>query len=293
MPENGVVKRRHDEILSVDEISEIVGAAAVCGIRKVRITGGEPLVRRGIVEICRRVAAVEGINEVCLTTNGILLPEFASDLKSAGVDRINISLDSLNRVKYNEITRFDALDSALEGLHVALDAGFDAVKVNAVLIGGVNDSDVLHLLELTLKYKVDVRFIELMPIGEYSDWSPDRFVSAQSVLSIAPDLREVGSDGVAKQYMLPGGLGTVGLINPVSSHFCPTCNRIRITPDGFLKPCLHSPEEVSLRGLHGDELISTIRNAIFNKPQKHDLNVDNINKIESNTTKRNMNEIGG
>ena len=288
MPEAGVVRRSHSEILSVDEISEIVGAAAVCGISKVRITGGEPLVRRGIVEICRRVAAVEGIGEVCLTTNGILLPEFASGLKAAGVNRINISLDSLNRVKYNEITRFDALDDALVGLYAALDAGFDVVKINAVLIGGVNDSDVLHLLKLTLKYKVDVRFIELMPIGECSGWSPDRFVSTQSVLSIAPDLHEVGLDGVAKQYMLPGGLGFVGLINPVSSHFCPTCNRIRITPDGFLKPCLHSSEEVSLRGLHGEELVDTIRNAIFNKPQRHDLFFD-----KQSSSIRNMNEIGG
>jgi len=288
MPECGIKKMRHEDIISVEEVSEIVRAAASCGIRKVRITGGEPLVRRGIVDICRLIAVAEGIDEVCLTTNGILLPKFAEELKSVGVNRINISLDSLDRVTYNEITRFDALDDALEGLRVALETGFDAVKVNAVLIGGVNDSEILNLLELTQLHKVDVRFIELMPIGECTDWAASRFVSAQHVLSLAPELQEVGTDGVSKKYMLPGGLGTVGLISPISSHFCPSCNRIRITSDGTLKPCLHSAEEVMLRGLHGTELETAIRNAIFGKPRKHVLDEGDFS-----AALRNMNAIGG
>jgi len=288
MPETGVELKKHEDILSVEEIAEIVRAAAVCGITKVRVTGGEPLVRRGIVDICRMISAIEGISEVCLTTNGILLPKFASELKDAGVNRLNISLDALDRLTYNKITRSDTLDDALEGVKVALDSGFDAVKINTVLIGGVNDNDILGLLELTRLHNVDVRFIEIMPIGECADWAVSRFISAQSVLRIAPELEEVGIDGVTKKYKLPDGLGTVGLISPISSHFCPTCNRIRVTADGILKPCLHSAEEINLRGLHGVELEETLRRAILKKPGKHELDAG-----EKSAAARNMNAIGG
>ena len=288
MPEEGIKKLRHEDVMSVEEISEIVRAFASCGIKKVRITGGEPLVRRGIIEICKRVADIDGIQEICLTTNGILVPQFAADLKAAGVNRLNFSLDSLNSVTYNEITRFDALDDALAGVTAALETGFDSIKINTVLIGGMNDREIHDLLELTRKYKVNVRFIELMPIGECAGWAESRFISTEIVLSVAPELREVGSDGVTKLYMLPGGLGTVGLISPISSHFCPSCNRIRVTSDGTLKPCLHSAEEINLRGLHGKELENVIRNAIFGKPGKHMLGED-----AHSAAARNMNEIGG
>jgi len=288
MPETGIKKMKHEDILSVEEIAEIVQAAAACGITKVRITGGEPLVRRGIIEICKRVAQTDGIKEVCLTTNGILVPQFADELKSAGVNRLNISLDSLDRVTYNKITRFDAFNDAIAGVHSAFNAGFETIKVNTVLIGGINDNEILDILDLTRKYRIDVRFIEIMPIGECADWASCRFVSAQSVLDVAPQLREVGTDGVTKQYMLPDGLGTVGLISPISSHFCPACNRIRITSDGRLKPCLHSENEIYLRGLHGKDLENTIRHAIFNKPRKHELDAG-----EHSASTRNMNAIGG
>ena len=288
MPETGVKKLNHEDILSVEEISEIVQAAAACGITKIRVTGGEPLVRRGIVEICKRISETEGIREVCLTTNGLLLPQFASDLKTAGVNRLNIGLDSLNHVTYNEITRADVLDDALAGVYAALETGFDTIKINAVLIGGVNDKDILDLLELTRKFKVDVRFIEIMPIGECANWAATRFVGAQCVLQLAPELKEIGTDGVSKKYMLPGGLGSVGIISPISSHFCPTCNRIRVTADGLLKPCLHSVEEINLRGLHGVELESVFHSAIFEKPRKHELDTGEISSAA-----RNMNAIGG
>jgi len=288
MPEGGIRKLRHEDILSIEEIDEIVKAAAVCGISKVRITGGEPLVRRGIVDICRRVAETPGINEVCLTTNGILLPKFADDLKTAGVNRINISLDSLDRMTYNKITRFYALDDALTGLNIAIKVGFDTIKINAVLIDGLNEEHILSMLDLTRKHKIDVRFIELMPIGECADWAESRFINAQHVLQLAPKLSEIGTSGVTKLYKLPDGLGTVGLISPISSHFCPNCNRIRITSDGTLKPCLHSPEEIKLRGMHGEELEKTIRNAIYNKPKKHELGSE-----KHSAATRNMNAIGG
>jgi len=287
MPETGIRKVRHEDIMSVEEIGEIVRASAACGISKVRITGGEPLVRRGIIEICKRISETKGINEVCLTTNAILIPQFAKELKSAGVNRLNISLDSLDRITYNKITRFDALDDALKGINTALETGFD-IKVNAVLIGGVNDGEILELLELTRKYKISVRFIEIMPIGECADWAKDRFISALYIKELVPELRETGTDGVSKLYMLPGGLGTVGLISPISSHFCPACNRIRITSDGILKPCLHSAEEINLRGQHGRELEDTIRKAIYGKPGKHELD-----GYAPSSADRNMNEIGG
>lgn len=287
MPEDGVEKRRHCDILSVEEIEEIVSAAVRCGIRKVRVTGGEPLVRRGIVEICRRIAAIPEVEELCMTTNGALLNKYASPLREAGVDRLNISLDTLDPEKYRMITRSGRLADTLAGIDAAVQAGFNNIKINAVLIGGVNDSEIRQLLELTYK-NVNVRFIELMPIGECAGWSHERFISNSKVLEAAPELREVGSSGVAKLYRLPGGSGTVGLISPISSHFCPTCNRIRVTADGKLKPCLHSAEEVNLRGLHGQELIETIKNAIAIKPRRH-----HLDESEKSDSVRNMNAIGG
>lgn len=288
MPESGVPKRDHEDILSIEEIEEIVRASAQCGISKVRVTGGEPLVRRGIVEICQRIAAIDGVEELCMTTNGVLLPKFAAPLKDAGVDRLNISLDTLDPEKYTTITRGGKLTDVMGGIHAAIDCGFKNIKINAVLMGGVNDTEIRELLELTRNENVHLRFIELMPIGECADWSQDRFIGNGKVLETAPELQEVGSSGVAKLYSFPEGGGTVGLISPISSHFCPTCNRIRITADGMLKPCLHSSDEVNLRGLTGQALVDTIRDAVSIKPKRHHLDEDK----ESGST-RNMNAIGG
>jgi cyclic pyranopterin phosphate synthase len=288
MPEQGVEKACHSDILSVEEIEELVRATVDCGIRKVRVTGGEPLVRKGIVEICRRIASIPKVEELCITTNGTLLPEYAAKLRDAGVSRLNISLDTLDEDKYKMITRQGSLSDVLVGIDAAFKAGFDAIKINTVLIGGVNDGEIPRLLELTRDRSINVRFIELMPIGECAGWSKERFVSNAKVLEMAPELCEIGSSGVAKLYRLPGGTGTVGLISPISSHFCPTCNRIRITSDGKLKPCLHSSGEVTLRGLHGQELVDTIRGAIHIKPRKHHLDED-----ARSGSIRNMNEIGG
>ena len=288
MPEDGVEKQRREDILSIEEIAEIVRASAVCGITKVRVTGGEPLVRSGIIDICRRISETPGVRELCLTTNGILLPKYAGELKEVGVKRINISLDSLNPETYRKITRTGTLESAFAGVRAALDTGFDAVKINAVLIGGINNNEILSLLELTRQHNVNVRFIEVMPIGECADWAESRFLSVSNVLELAPDLRDVGVDGVAKLYKLPGGIGTVGLISPISSHFCPTCNRIRVAADGKMKPCLHSADEIDLRGLMGEELENAIRSAILGKPRKHKLDMGEIS-----ASARNMNAIGG
>ena len=288
MPEDGVAKHSHEDNLSIEEIDEIVSASAACGITKVRVTGGEPLIRNGIIDICRRISSTKGINELCLTTNGILLPKYAKELKAAGVKRLNISLDSLDPETYARITRNGSLLDAIDGVKAALETGFEAVKINAVLMGGVNDGEIMTMLELTRQYSVNVRFIEVMPIGESADWAGERFISALRVLELAPDLIDVGVDGVAKLYKLPGGIGTVGLISPISSHFCPTCNRIRVASDGKLKPCLHSADEIDLRGLSGKALEDAIRSAISLKPQKHKLDAGEIS-----ASIRNMNAIGG
>jgi cyclic pyranopterin phosphate synthase len=288
MPEEGIQAFDKTDILSYEEIAEIVRAASICGITKVRLTGGEPLVRRNIIDICEKVAHTSGITELCLTTNGILLPKYVDDLKAAGVTRLNISLDSLDPITYKKITRVGTLEGALSGVYAALNTNFDAVKINAVLMGGVNDNEIMELVELTRKFKANVRFIEMMPIGDTAELAGTSFVSASRVLEIVPSLKEVGSDGVAKLYRLPDGLGTIGLISPISSHFCPTCNRIRVSSDGMLKPCLHSSEEISLCGLSGKALEETIAKAIYAKPLKHRLDEGNISE-----SARNMNQIGG
>ena len=288
MPKSGIAKKTHGDILSIEEIEEITCAAAECGITKVRVTGGEPLVRRGITEICRRIAKTPGIRELCMTTNATLLPQYAVELKAAGVSRLNISLDTLDRACYKEITRNGTLDDALGGIEAAFAAGFESLKINAVLMGGVNEGDIKGLVALTKRRGVSVRFIELMPIGECERWSRERFIGSAIVPKMVPELTETGAEGVATLYRLPDGQGTVGLISPISSHFCKTCNRIRITSDGRLKPCLHSEAEINLRGLHGEALKNTIAEAILNKPRMHLLGVE-----ETSRSARNMNAIGG
>ena len=289
MPEEGVCKKRHEEMLREDEMIQAVEAAASLGITKLRITGGEPLVKKNIVSICRRAAAVEGIQEVCLTTNGILLPELAAPLKEAGVKRLNISLDTLDAEKYAYITRMGSLSQAAEGIRAAMDAGFEKVKLNTVLIGGFNEEEIFPLAELTLRYPIDLRFIEMMPMVE-GGFGPEAFLPNTRVLEVLPQLEEQPADGgVARLYRLPGALGRVGLISPVNAHFCAACNRIRLTADGKLKPCLHSAEEYSIKGLDREGMRSVMERAIYNKPAWHgELNAQNPSHAG-----RNMNQIGG
>ena len=290
MPEDGVCKKEHSSMMTEDEIIAAVEAAAELGIRKLRITGGEPLVKKNIVSICARCAAVEGIEEVCLTSNGARLPELAMQLREAGVTRLNLSLDTLDPEKYAYITRRGNLDDFWAGLHAALDAGFEKVKINAVLIGGFNDDEIASLAQLTLKYPVDVRFIEMMPMYDSGDFGPECYIPYTKVLDVLPEAVAVEQDdGVAKLYRLPDALGNIGLISPVSAHFCGSCNRIRLTADGKLKPCLHSPDEFTLKGLTKDGMKAVLQETIWNKPVWHgDLDAENRSRAM-----RNMNEIGG
>lgn len=290
MPEDGVCKKRHEDMLTQEEMVTAIRAAAALGIRKLRITGGEPLVKGNIVELCREAASVDGIEEICLTTNGTLLPKLALPLREAGVNRLNISLDTLNAEKFHYITRIGNIGDALRGIEAALDAGFDKVKINSVLIGGFNDDEIPALAELTCRYPVDVRFIELMPMYDSGDFGPEAFIPYTVVTDRLPTLSPVPADGgVAKLFRLPDAKGNIGLISPVSAHFCADCNRIRITADGKIKPCLHSSDEISIKGQNYDDMLETIRSAILSKPQWH----GELSYSERSHAARNMNQIGG
>jgi len=287
MSEDGVSKRCHSDILSIEELTEIAQAAYALGIKKIRLTGGEPLVRKGIVTLCENIKAIDPSIELGMTTNGTLLKEFAKPLKDAGVDRLNISLDTLDSDIYHAVTRRGELQDALDGIRAAEGAGFTHTKINAVLIGGINDNDILDMMRLARDSEVSVRFIELMPMDIVRGWDKSRFLSAKVVESHLSNNDMVGYDGVARLYRPAGYKGTVGIISPLSHSFCDRCNKIRVTADGKLKPCLHSGAEIDLRGLHGADLIDRMRWGIKNKPLCH-----NLGEFHSETA-RSMNEIGG
>lgn len=286
MPAEGVEKYAHSEVCSLEELRDMAAAAVRCGVRKIRVTGGEPLVRRGIVDFCRMLRELDGVEELCLTTNGSLLPELAAPLKAAGVDRLNISLDTLRPERFRAITRLGTLSDVLRGIEAAQAAGFARLKLNCVLLGGVNEDELADFVELTRQRPWQIRFIERMPMGVGADYG--NRLSAQTVLEKCPALKKVGDEGVASLYRLPDGRGTVGLITPLSHEFCGACSRIRITADGRLKPCLHSDAEFALRGLSGAELEQAIRRGILDKPARHHLNAEGVTE-----THRAMNEIGG
>lgn len=290
MPEDGIVKRAHDEMMTAEETIDAVKAAVSLGIKKIRITGGEPLVKRGIVKLCDAISAIEGVEELCITTNGTLLPKFGRELREAGVSRVNISLDTLDPDKYREITRVGELSEALAGIDAAFEAGFDNIKINNVLMGGFNDDEIEDFVKLTVDRPIEVRFIELMPIGGGMDFDRSGFISCQQVLSKVPELEPLEhSEGVAVLYRLPGAKGRVGLIRPISCEFCGDCNKIRLTSDGMLKPCLHSDAELCIKGLQLDEMTEVMKRAVLQKPEMRDaLDADNPSHAG-----RNMNSIGG
>ena len=285
MPPEGVPKRDHGDICSVEELVEIARAAADCGVRKVRLTGGEPLVRRGILDICRGVAAIPGVEELCLTTNGLALPQLAKPLREAGVDRLNVSLDTLRPDRFAYMTRTGRLETVLRGLEAAAEAGFTGTKLNVVLMRDFNGDEIPDFVDLARRYPLEVRFIELMPIGQGRN---ARFLPAEAVLDACPELVPAENSGVARRYRVPGGAGLVGLIEPMSHRFCASCDRIRVTADGRLKPCLHSDQEIPLRGLTGEALRQAIREGVAAKPERH-----RMAETGHSDAGRNMNQIGG
>lgn len=286
MPESGVKSLYHSDILSIEEIVEIVKVASKNGIKKIRLTGGEPLVRRGFINLCKQISEINEIEDIAITTNGVHLKEMADELFENKVRRINFSLDTLIKEKYNDITRRNDFDKTMESLFYAIKKGFK-VKINVVLIGGFNDDEIQDFVNLANEYDLEVRFIELMQIGETANWSKDKFVSNKIVLEKVPELEFDGVSGVAKIYKIKGRKGRIGLISPISCSFCEDCNRIRLTSDGKLKPCLHSKDEINLKGLSGEELEEVFKRGIYEKPEKHHLE---DGKSES---ARDMNKIGG
>lgn len=292
MPEDGINKVDHHNILRNEEIVEIVKAGRELGINKVRLTGGEPLIRKGIVDLISDISKIEGIDDLAITTNGYLLKELGKDLYNAGLKRINISIDSLREDRYRKITRGGDLNTVIEGIKLALGLGFDRIKLNTVLIGGFNDDEIPDFYDIAYRNDIHVRFIELMPIGLASKWSSGHFLSNKIILDLYPQLVQISDNeiGPSKIFSIPEGKGKIGLINPISEHFCNSCNRIRVTSRGKIKPCLHSDYEIDIKEEinNGKELINILKSSIVSKPYKHYMNDLNYVPII-----REMYEIGG
>lgn len=303
MPSEGVDIKKHDDMLTEEELLMICKVAAQNGVKKFRLTGGEPLVKRNFLEICRKIKQIDGVEELCITTNGSLLKDQINELKEIGIDRINISLDTLDKEKFKYITRIGNLDDTLDGIKAALDAGFKKIKINVVLIGGFNDDEIIDFVNLTKKYPLDVRFIELMPMYDSGDFKKEAFIPNNKVLEVLdqnkikyqkierldPITNKPNDNGTALLYKIEGALGNIGLISPLSHSFCATCNRVRLTADGKLKPCLHSNQEINIKGLTKEEMDAKFKEAILAKPAEHDY----LSSESRTKAGRNMNQIGG
>lgn len=300
MPEDGVEKKKHSEILSFESCVQIVESAAELGISKVRITGGEPLVRRGIIDLVKQISSVNGIDELAMTTNGLLLKTHAKALKTAGLTRVNISIDTLNPLKFRNITRGGSLQDVLDGIEAAKNNGLLPIKLNVVIINGFNTDEIESFINMAGE-DIEVRFIELMPIGEASTWSEGKFISNDSIIQrYSKTLTKVidkGTNGPAEYFKNTNTGGKVGFINPISSHFCDKCNRLRVTPDGKLKTCLHSNEEYDLRKVLDESttkgqkrvaLKALFTIGVQNKPKQHKIGDYGFAPIV-----RNMHRIGG
>lgn len=293
MPEEGIDKKAHQEILRIEEYLRLVEEMTHLGVDKVRLTGGEPLVRKGIVDLVEGIAKLDGIKDLAITTNGVLLKKYAKALKQAGLTRVNISIDTMNPDKFRKITRGGNIEDVLDGIEEARKVGLLPIKLNVVLINGFNTDEVEDFIRMADE-DLDVRFIELMPIGQVADWSKDKFLSNEELLMRHRDwfvIEDGEQYGPAKYYQKKDGKGRVGFINPISNHFCSTCNRVRMTADGKLKLCLHTNEEFDLKPLLKEDSMTiqkTLKTYISKKPQRHHMNDQEFVPIV-----RDMNRIGG
>lgn len=308
MPAEGVAQMPHEDILRLEEMERVVKAATRIGIKHIRLTGGEPLVRKGVVDFIRNIKSIEGIDNISLTTNGVLLPAMARDLKDAGLSRVNISLDTLDPEQFHMVTRVGRLQDTLAGIDAALEVGFEPVKINAVAVRSLNQ-DFLSFARLSVDRPLHVRFIEYMPVGESSGvdgcgWGPKDVIPNEEILEIInaraaeaglPGLKPAGDDkplgfGPASYYEFPNALGTVGFISAMSNHFCSQCNRLRLTADGKVRPCLFSDLEYDVRSVlrdpaaGEDDIVAVFEQALAKKPDEHHNRVG---------TERNMSQIGG
>ena len=305
MPEKGVKLENHDAIMTLEEIERLVYHASQRGIRRIRLTGGEPLVRLGIIDLISSISSMEGIEAVTLTTNGILLPRMAYDLKKAGLKRVNISLDTLDAQKFTHITRCGNLEEVLKGIDAALETGFKPVKINTVAIRSL-DQDFLQFARLTLDKPLHVRFIEFMPMGDSvqsGTWNKNESIPSEELITHIDSLsHEAGLGkllpidnrskipgwGPARYYQLPHSEGTIGFISPLSRHFCIECNRLRVTSNGKIRPCLFADKEYhilsALRTNDTQALNVILDEALQAKPDMHHHRMK---------TARAMSQIGG
>jgi len=295
MPPQGIPQISHSEILTYEEIRTLVQAATGLGINRIRLTGGEPLVRADLPELVGMLARIKGIRELSLTTNGTLLKKCAPELKRAGLTRVNVSLDTLKTGRFHEIARLGRLKDVLEGIAAAKDAGLEPLKVNMVVLRGINDDEVLHFATMTREEAWHVRFIELMPFNTVAESVPSAELQRRigSLGKLEP-CASIDGNGPAAYYRLTGARGTVGFIAPISdTSFCSRCSRMRLTPDGKLRPCLLGEDEIDVRtalrnNASIEELEGLIAKAVAAKPERHRLAGSNVR-----LAKRNMSQIGG
>lgn len=285
MGEDGIKLLDHDDILTFEEIVETAEIMAGLGIKKIRLTGGEPFARRGVMDLIKKLSEIPEIEDFAITTNGSMVYDKLESLKEYGISRINFSLDTLDREKFRLITGSDKLEEVQRTIDKAIELGFK-VKINAVLIKGFNDKEIADFVELTRDSDIEVRFIELMPIGADLDFDKNNYKENLHILD-GYSRKDLGFDGVARTFTIEGHKGRVGLISPLSHKFCKDCNRIRLTADGKLKACLHSREEISIKGLSLEEKKKIIRESIYKKPKSH-----RIGDFGSESV-RTMSSIGG
>lgn len=299
MPEEGVENLGHGNILSLEDLARLARAAAQVGIRKVRLTGGEPLVRRNLTGLVECIADIPEIDDIAITTNGLLFPAMAEELKAAGLKRVNISMDTLIEERFAYITRRGGLTSVRKAVFKALELEMHPVKINVVVIRGFNDDEISNFARLAYEYPLHIRFIEFMPVGDLLFWEPDRMMSSDEIrlllqndYELTPE-KAVEGNGPARYYHITGGEGSLGFISPMSHQFCSECNRLRLTADGKLRGCLYEKQEVDLkealkRGAADDELQELFLTAIKSKPARH-----NMNSGWGQLNYRKMYQIGG
>ncbi len=293
----------HHDILTYEEIYRLINVAVPLGISRVRVTGGEPLVRRGVVDFIATLKSYIGIDDISLTTNGVLLEKMLEPLLAAGKPRLNISLDSLKRERFHRITGNDCWDAVWNGINRAEELGFSPIKINMVPVKGLNDEEVVEFARLTLHRKLHVRFIEFMPIGVHDRWSRDVCVPIDKIRAAIE--HEFGrivpfpagtSAGPAVSYQIPGANGVIGFISPISRHFCESCRRLRLTPDGKIRPCLLSDTEIDIKsplrgGCDDEELERLLRLALEIKPERH--YIGDVGDTGVGCSRRIMSQIGG
>jgi cyclic pyranopterin phosphate synthase len=299
MPEHGLPWLPKAQILSYEEIAAIVRAAAGAGVRSIRLSGGEPLIRRDLARLVAEIAAIEGIDDVALSTNGLLLEEHIDELVAAGLTRVNVSLDTMREDRFLEIARRPGLQQVLGGIDAALDRGLGPVKINVVVMRGRNDDEIADFARWTKDRAVFVRFIELMPVHENLGIARDEYVSSDEILDLVREIGDLepsngpGGNGPARYFAFPGAPGAVGVISPLSHDYCERCNRVRLTADGKLRLCLFGDYEIDLRtplrgGASTDELAALMSASMLIKPERHHLRLG-----ETASRMRAFSEIGG